>query len=137
MSLEYADKCVAEALKAADGNQTKARQLIINQAMSDMQLLQALTRHHLKGIVAYHVERVASGRATKPQQAAEKPQKVATATDDEFGMEILKAIANSSSAVFGMETYASPTRNKTQASQQHINALKQMARSSKSSSKNK
>ncbi|MEM7680179.1 MAG: hypothetical protein AAF182_04175 [Pseudomonadota bacterium] len=131
MSLEYANKLVAQALQQAGGNQTKARQLIINQAMQDTKLLQALTRHHLKGIVAYHVERVASGRANKPQQAPDRPQTVATAADDEFGMEILKAIANSSSAVFGMESYASPQKTKRQASQQHIDALRQMADRSK------
>lgn len=126
MSLEYADERVAEALRQTDGNQAKARQLIITWAMSDTKLLQALTRHHLKGIVAYHVERVASGRATKPKAVPERPQKAKAQSDDEFGMEILKAIANSSSAIFGLEGYSSP-QGRRQASQSHIDAIKQMA----------
>ncbi len=131
MSLEYADKRVVEALKLMDGNQAKARQQIIAWALSDAKLLQALTKHHLKGIVAYHVERVASGRSVKPQTTPSKPKKATAQPDDAFGMEILKAVANSSSAVFGLEGYSSPPR-RGQASQQHINAIKQMAERSKS-----
>ena len=130
MSLEYADSIVAQALKQAEGNQAKARQMIVNEAMKDPKLLQALTRHHMKGIVAYHVERVASGRATKPKQVPEKPQTAPVDPNDAFGKEILKAVASSSSAIFGMETYASPQKSKKQASQQHIDALRAMSRNS-------
>lgn len=133
MSLKYADDCVKEALVAAEGNQVKARKKLIERALQDSSLLKALTKHHLEGIVAYHVERVASGRASKTQQPAEKPETVSAEPDDNFGKEILKAVANSSSAVFGLEGYSSPQK-KSQASQQHIDAIKQMASRSKNTS---
>lgn len=127
MSLNYAEQRIKEALKQANGNQARARQQIIAWAFEDPQLLQAITKHHLTGIVAYHVERVASGRAAKPKtQPPAKPKKAAASKEDAFGMEILKAVASSSSAVFGLEGYAAP-RKRGQASEQHINAIKQMA----------
>ncbi len=136
MSLQYAEKRIKEALKLTGGNQARARQQVIVWALEDPQLLQALTKHHLTGIVAYHMERVVSGRASKAQASApppKKPKKVA-ATDDEFGKEILKAVANSSSAVFGLEGPSAPQK-RGQASQRHIDAIRQMAREVKSRKK--
>ncbi|MCB1531553.1 MAG: hypothetical protein KDJ35_01665 [Alphaproteobacteria bacterium] len=130
MSLKYAEERIKEALKLAGGNQARARKQIITWAFEDARLLQALTKHHLTGIAAYHIERVASGRAAKPKNAAPRPQKVQARKDDDFGMEILKAVANSDSAVFGLEGYTAP-RKKGQASQQHIDAIRQMAARSK------
>ena len=131
MSLEYAERRIKEALKLARGNPVKARQQVIAWTFEDSKLLYALTKHHLSGIVAYHIERVASGRASQSKAPPPpKPEKAPVKQDDEFGMEILKAVANSSSAVFGLEGYAAP-RKRGQASQQHIDAIRQMAARSK------
>lgn len=137
MSLKYAEEKIKEALALAGGNQARARQQLISWAFEDAKLLQALTKHHLTGIAAYHIERVASGRAAKPKrqspQSTPSPQaqKLATAPQgDSFGKEILKAVANTDSAVFGLESYSSPQK-KGRASQRHIDAIRQMAARSK------
>ena len=128
MSLKYAEAKIKEALVLSGGNQARARQQIIAWAFEDAKLLQALTKHHLTGIAAYHVERVASGRTAKPKTPPPaKPAKKVPSTDDAFGKEILKAVANSSSAIFGLEGYAAPQR-RGQASQRHIDAIRQMAK---------
>jgi hypothetical protein len=49
---------------------------------------------------------------------------------DTFGKEILKALASDNTVMFGRDSGAPPTRRK-QASQSHIDALKQMASKSK------
>lgn len=129
MSLEYAEQRVKQALKLYGGNATKARQQIIAWTYEDPKLLHALTKNHLTGIVAYHIERVASGRAAKArnnkkmQPGTPMPDK---ANSQEFGMEILKAIAASGSPSFGLESYAAPQK-RGQASQRHINAIKALA----------
>ncbi len=135
MSLQYAENRIKEALKLTGGNQARARQQVIVWALEDPQLLQALTKHHLTGIVAYHMERVVSGRSSKAKAPAPPPPKPKKASaDDEFGKEILKAVANSSSAVFGLEGPSAPQK-RGQASQRHINAIRQMAREVKSRKK--
>lgn len=134
MSLKYAEAKIKEALMNADGNQARARQQIIAWAMEDAKLLQALTKHHLTGIAAYHVERVASGRTVKPKAAPPKPKPKVDAGEGAFGKEILKAVANSSSAIFGLEGYVSPNR-RGQASQRHIDAIRQMAKNKPNTTK--
>ncbi len=133
MSLAYAEQRIKEALTLAKGNQARARQHIIAWAQEDPDLLRALTKHHLTGIAAYHVERVASGRAAKPK-AAPPPAKPAApkarTEEDAFGAELLKAVASSSSAIFGLEGGAASSK-RGQASQQHINAIKKMATKNK------
>lgn len=126
MSLKYAEQKIKEALVQTKGNMARARQLVIKWSQDDPKLLQALTRNHLTGIVAYHVERVASGRATKPEKPAPKPAKATAKKGDAFGMEILKAVANSSSAIFGLEG-GQPPQKRAQASQRHIDAMKALA----------
>ncbi len=129
MSLEYVERRINEALAQAKGNTTKARQLLIKAAQGDLRLLHGLTKAHLNGIVAYNIERVASGRGEKGKKKPAPPAKPKTPQKEKFGMEILKAVVNSG-AVFGMEA-GTPSRKKGQASQQHIDAIRTMAEKSK------
>ena len=126
-----------EALKLSKGNATRARQQIIAWAMEDQKLLTALTRAHLSGIVAYNIERVASGRAAaaRVKAASKQPANQAETQkkqEGDFGMEILKAVASSSSEVFGLENSGFSER-RGQASQGHINAIKAIASKKKKS----
>ena len=133
MSLSYVESKVREALKISGGNVVRARQQLIAWTYEDSKLLHALTKNHMTGIVAYHVDRVLSGRTAKPKPPPSQPKKptVAPEPGDEFGQEILKAVANSSSAVFGLEGYSAPQK-RGQASQRHIDAIHQMAAKQKS-----
>lgn len=126
MSQDYAEKMIAKALKAAKGNQTIAKQQIIAWAQQDAKLLQGLTRAHLTGIVAYQIDRVASGRAARSKMPAPAKPKERPA-DEEFGMELMKAVASSSAAVFGLENGSGGGR-RTQVSEDHIRALQKIAR---------
>lgn len=124
MSREYAERRIKEAIKKANGNAMRARQQIIAWTMEDTKLLDALTRPHLNGIVAYNVERVMSGRSNaKEEPVPEKP----LAGEDEFGIEILKAVAASDAAIFGRENSGAPMAKRGRASKQHIDAIRQMA----------
>ena len=138
MSQDYAERRIKEALKLANGNATRARQQVIAWTFEDAKLLHALTQNHLSGIVAYQIERVSSGRSEKdkaaPPQKPKHPAKSAKAKNDQFGMEILKAVVDAGAEVFGLESNAVP-RKREQASQQHINAIKQMAAKSKTKKK--
>ena len=135
MSLEYAERRIAEALKLAKGNQARARQQVIAWALTDEKLLQALTKSHLSGIVAYNIERVASGRAAAARKAQKPAKKAANATktnqEADFGVELLKAVASSSSEVFGLENNTAGLGGKTQVSQNHINAIRAIASKTK------
>lgn len=129
MSLEYAESRIREALKLARGNQMKARQQVIAWACEDVKLLQALARPHLSGIVAYNVERVASGRAdAKHESPAERPSSPGAGAQkkENFGLEILKAAAGADTQIFGLEDTGAPQKRKG-VSQSHIDALKAMA----------
>ncbi len=126
MSLEYVERRINEALKLSKGNTTKARQTVIKWCEEDAKLLHGLTKAHLNGIVAYNVERIASGRNDKSKKKAPPPKLPAK---EKFGMEILKAVVNSGS-VFGLEAGEAP-RRKGQASQQHIDAIKKLTQKNK------
>jgi hypothetical protein len=139
MSSEYAENRIKEALKLSKGNQAIARQQLIAWAFEDAKLLQALTKPHLSGIVAYNIERVASGRASaaKQPQAAQKPvQKTSAgkaAKPEQFGLEILKAVAGKPE-IFGLEDFGAPQKRGA-ASPRHIEAIKAMAAKSKHTKK--
>lgn len=130
MSLEYAEKRIAEALTLSKGNQARACRQLMSWALNeDTELLQSLTKAHLSGIVFYNVERVASGRAAAAKKKATAPKpanKSNPKAEEDFGMELLKAVASSSSEVFGLEHNA-PLGRKGQVSQNHINAIRAMA----------
>lgn len=130
MSLEYAQTRIKEALRLAKGNKTKARQQIIAWTYEDPKLLHELTKNHLTGIVAYHLERVAAGKAEPQKKAVPKAKKPAQKKkEDAFGMEILKAVASSDSQMFG---FTEPGGSRRQVSQNHMNAIRQMAARAKS-----
>lgn len=127
MSREYAEDRIREALRQSGGNMALARQQVIAWTYEDAKLLHGLTRPHLNGIVAYQVERVASGRAEierrKPEEtAAQKAEK-----DQSFGMDLLRAVAAAGAPVFGQEVYANAVR-KGKASKQHIDAIHRIAK---------
>lgn len=127
MSREYAEKRILEALTMSRGNSTKARQQIIGWCSQDHKLLQALAQPHLTGIVAHAISRVVYKQEAEEHEAdiPENPQSLDMAPDT-FGKEILKALSSDNAVLFGRDTGAAPARRK-QASQSHIDALKQMA----------
>lgn len=127
MSKEYAEDRIREALKMHGGNLTLARQQIMSWAFEDSKLLYALAKPHLNGIIAYQVERVASGRADRERTAVPRAQQTQKPIKDEnFGMDLLRAVAAADAAIFGQENIAFP-RKTGSASSQHINAIKHIA----------
>ena len=58
MNRKYLEDKIKDALVLASGNSAKAQHLIIQWAAEDKQLLQLLTKPHLKGITAHAVGRV-------------------------------------------------------------------------------
>ena len=140
MSMEYAEKRIKEALNLAKGNRLKARQQVIAWTYEDSKLLHELTKAHLNGIVAYNVERVDSGRAEAAKAAPPKvepkakkqaaPQAKPKSEEEKFGLEILKAVAGSNPAIFGLEDPGAP-RGRTGASQKHIDAINALASKNK------
>lgn len=128
MNRDYAEKRIRDALKATGGNPTRARQQVTAWAFDDAKLLHELVAPHITGIVAHAVNRVMSAKE-KPVPAA--PPKVSAKKGDEFGMEILKAIALGNPAQFGHETASAPVK-KQQASQRHIDAIRAMVSKDKS-----
>ena len=138
MSLEYAERRIAEALKQAKGNQARARQQVIAWALQDDKLLQALTKSHLSGIVAYNIERVASGRAAAARKAQKPVQKKPANAqkqnqEADFGVELLRAVASSSTEVFGLENGSAGIGRPGEVSQNHINAIRAIATNKKKS----
>ncbi|MCB1650528.1 MAG: hypothetical protein KDI46_00585 [Alphaproteobacteria bacterium] len=139
MSREYAEHRIKEALKLSGGNMLKARQQIIAWTYEDTKLLHELTKPHLSGIVAYNIERVASGRAEAakqpPSPPAEQPPKPAPVRsakspakkpENAFGMELLKAVASEHPTIFGLEDNGALKRPQG-VSQKHIDAINAIA----------
>lgn len=127
MNRDYAESKIREALKASGGNATRARQQVTAWAFEDTKLLHELVAPHITGIVAHAVNRVMNTKE-KPVAAAPAvdPVKVATGKGEVFGMEILKAIALGNPAQFGLESGSGVSVKKQQASQRHIDAIRQM-----------
>ena len=123
MSREYSTAKINEALKTAKGNPQVAHKLIIAQAMQDTKLLTELVKPHMTGIVAHAVNRIARG-AEKPEALTKQPAN-AKVKKENFGLDLLKTIADGDSAQFGQESYARPVGKKA-ASQNHIDAIQQM-----------
>ena len=125
MSKEYAENKIREALRMHDGNFARARQQVVSWAYNDPVLLESLTRPHLDGIVAYQVERVASGRAEVESKRPQAPSHEPVKEEEHFGMDLLRAVVSTGVPVFGLEG-SSPVKRKT-ASKQHIDAIHKMA----------
>lgn len=143
MAQSYLQSCILDALEKAKGNETKARALIASQALEDDQLLLALAKPHLSGIVAHAVGRIAIQVKAKKNRKAEEalppiPKAPAKGTkikkENEFGLDLLQALGGANVPKFGSED-AAPRVAKKQASQQHVNALKLMAAKSKTNKK--
>lgn len=136
MSREYAEQRIKEALKKAGGNAVKARQQVIAWTYEDAKLLHALTKAHLTGIVAYNIERILAGRgAAEDHPVPDSPKKSQSqkAKDEEnFGMELLKAVAGNSGATFGLESYSGGARKRPKVSKGHIDAIRAMTQGRKS-----
>ncbi len=133
MSIEYAENRIKEAIKLHGKNAAKIRQQIIAWTYEDHKLLQALTKPHLSGIVAYQIERVASGRSDKaksPAKITAPKKKAKPSKEDDFGMELIRALADSG-ATFGFEESPAAPGKRGQASQSHVEALKMIASKSK------
>ena len=136
MSLDYIENRIKEALKLAKGNRQKARQQVIAWTYEDDKLLHALAKPHLSGIVAFQIERVASGRSAaakelKPPKAKAQKQKGKAKTKhnveaDEFGMGLLKAVTGEHPEVFGLEDPGAP-RHRQGTSKKHIEAINILA----------
>lgn len=128
MNRDYAESKIREALKASGGNATRARQQITAWAFEDTKLLHELVAPHITGIVAHAVNRVMNTKERPVAAApAAEPAKVSGSKSGEaFGMEILKAIALGNPAQFGLESGSGVSVKKQQASQRHIDAIRQM-----------
>ena len=127
MSLEYAERRIIEALEAAKGNPTRARQQIIAWSHDDPKLLLALARPHLTGIVAHAVNRVIYRQNLQADDTvSENPQKLDMAPET-FGQAILNSLQSNDTPRFGHEGSAAPV-GRRKASKSHIEALKRMAR---------
>lgn len=129
MSREYAEKRIKEALKKTNGNAVKARQQVIAWTYEDSKLLHALTKAHLTGIVAYNIERILSGRGAAeenpiPTSAPTKKK----AEEENFGTELLKAVAGNSGAMFGLEAYSGNSSKRPKVSKSHLQAIQAMTR---------
>ena len=133
MSREYAENRIKDALKQAEGNPTKARQQVIAWTYEDTKLLHALAFPHLTGIVAHAVNRVIHRLDIEEGQKDEVLPEMPEALDmapGTFGEEILRALDDTHSVLFGREGAGTPLRRK-KASQSHIDALKQIASKSR------
>ncbi len=138
MAQSYLQKCILDALAKAKGNETKARALIAAQAMEDNDLLIALAKPHLSGIVAHAVGRQAIQQRAKKDRMDDLPplpkQPGKGTKENNFALDLLKALGGNNVAKFGAED-AAPRVGKKPASQQHVNALKLMAAKSKTNKK--
>ncbi|MFN3700381.1 MAG: hypothetical protein ACK4VI_02530 [Alphaproteobacteria bacterium] len=136
MSKEYAERRIKEALKKTGGNAVKARQQVIAWTYEDPKLLHALTKSHLTGIVAYNIERILSGRGAAEDisdiqsvnKSAGQGAKTAAQKEENFGMELLKAVAGNSGAMFGMESYSGNAPKRPKVSKSHIEAIHAMTK---------
>lgn len=124
MSSEYIETRIKEAMRLASGNTTRARQQMIAWCYEDTQLLQMLVKPHLSGIVAYNIERVTSGRASKQKPINAAPEPRPLGNDDNFGLEILKAVAGNGGAMFGLEGPSAPAARRPGVSAQHLEAIR-------------
>ncbi len=124
MSNEYAESKIRDALTLHNGNVVRARQQILLQSHDDIELLRALAKPHIDGIIAYQVERVASGRAEIEKRHPEKPTPT---MEEHFGMNLLRAVASSDADIFGHESANFSKRHG--ASKQHIDAIHKMVAS--------
>jgi hypothetical protein len=137
MSREYAEGRIKEALKKTHGNAVRARQQVIAWTYEDPKLLHALTKAHLTGIVAYNIERILAGRgaAEETHTHTDSPSKKSKEAKEEenFGMQLLKAVAGNGGTQFGMESYSGGGQKRKKVSKSHIDAINALTKGRKSS----
>lgn len=133
MSKEYAEKRIREAIEKSGGNAVRAKQQVIAWTYEDSKLLHALTKAHLGGIVAYNIERIMSGRSAASEQPASAvtPKSQQTQQEENFGKELLRAVAGNSGATFGLEGYSSNSSKRPKVSQSHLDAIQAMTKGKK------
>lgn len=132
MSNDYVEGKIKEALRLANGNTTRARQQLIAWCYEDAKLLQGFMKPHLTGIIAYNIERITSGRASRANTPINRaPQPKAPQNDEDFGMEILKSIAGNAGPMFGLEGPSAPSGRRTGVSPQHLEAIKALTQGKK------
>ncbi|MCB9965443.1 MAG: hypothetical protein H6855_05125 [Rhodospirillales bacterium] len=131
MTSNYAELRIRDALKAARGNQLKARKQIEKWCQEDMKLLLALTKPHMTGIVAHALDRVVNKMARGEPLPPERPvQEPVQAQGIDFGKELLKNFAMGKPAKFAQESFSPPIKRK-KASQSHIDAIHKLAKKKK------
>jgi hypothetical protein len=132
MNRDYAQSRIRDALAQAKGNATKARALVTAWAVEDHRLLLGLSQPHLTGIVAHAVNRVIyrqeQGEDEEPIPMT--PQGL-NLTPGSFGKQILDALSDGETPVFGLEAGSRTVQGRKKASQSHIDAIRQMASKSK------
>lgn len=116
---------ILDTLARAGGSQSRARLMLLDEAARDPELLYALTRPHLNGIVAYAVDRAIRKKGSEPAVPPPAPD-IKAIPGEAFGKELLKALALGDPARFGEESFSAPSR-RASASQRHIDALRRMA----------
>ncbi len=136
MSLDYAENRIREALRLSNGHPLKARQQIIAWTYEDAKLLHALTKPHLTGIVAHAVSRVVS-RLNLPEEQENAPRKRTknvkvkpVEKEEEFGKDLLKALAQGDPAIFGQEAFSAPVKAR-KASKKHVDTMKLLSAQSR------
>ena len=132
MANDYAQKRIQAALKDAKGNETRARNLLIEWALKDQMLLLALTQNHIKSIASHAIAQATSNTKDAQKETAQKINKKPATIDvpvESFGKDLLKALSGRDSVKFGMESATGRPINtkKKKASQQHIDTLKKLS----------
>lgn len=131
MSKHYVEKRLKDALEKTGGNAVQARKLVMGWIQEDPKLLYGLTKGHLNGIVAYNIERILSGRADQSEEEVVAPSSAGHSKPDSkenFGLELLKAVAGNNGVSFGLEGYSGGAGKKRKVSQSHIQAIQAMAK---------
>lgn len=127
MSGTYAEDKIKEALRMNSGNLALARAQVMAWAAQDARLLYSIAKPHLSGIVAFQIERVASGRADRDHKeknvvVENKVSVQQKYKEEDFGLDLLRAVAASDAVVFGHENISTPVK-KSGVSAQHVNAI--------------
>lgn len=130
MSREYAEDKIREALKIHGDNIALARKQIMLWSHDDAALMRGIASPHLDGIIAYQVERIASGRCELEKR---HPEDIKKSKEENFGMDLLRAVASNEATVFGQDNIISPKRKS--ASKQHIDAIHKMAAAGRNAKK--
>ena len=140
MTRKYAESRIREAIDQSGGNITKARQLLTAWCQDDHRLVLELTAPHMVGISAHAIQRVMRLDKEKaevetvpvPDEPFQEEALVHDGQADAFGLEILKAVAGNKNPKFGMNAMQGGGKGKIRVSAQHIDAINQMVRKSKS-----